>query len=704
MTLHNAVITLVLASGAWLGGPAAAQTGGNSGGGPLARLIATVDINVVNGLSPYNWVRGAGYINSAGSGSSLTLGFRGTRKVALRVDTSNLTTLVASRYPIIAWSVNGGALQTHQLVARETAVVLAAGMPNPMIDLYLKGVSPFEDHYNGDVPASALKITGFEVDARGRTVAAALPSPVWLNIGDSIMAGDAATYATGQGRPADDAWAAADDARASYGSLLAQHYGYREARLAYGGYNWGGGMAGVPALTTLIDQITSTVSRLSGGVLSPAPAVALLNLGENGAPAAPDVTNALTKLRRRTGPQTKIIVMIPVSGRARAEVTTAFHNYQATSGDANIYLVDLGQLAVATADGQHPNAAGHRAIYNAALPTIERILKATTISPSAATLRWWGRWDRRAAARAVTVNSGSYLLSHFSGTGVAALFDVALNQAPLPTIAWRIDEGEWQEAEVAPEVQLADNLLAGPHRLMLMARGLDEHQNRWTKPLVASITCLGLRLAAGSQALPPLPGWDHPTLTIEFLGDSITEGVLVQNERPGKTTWPWRTDATHSYAAQTALRLGAAWRQVGFGATGLAHGGSGGAPGALDSFNAFYDGCPRDDWQPDLVVINQGTNDSALPPADYRPLYARYLALLRSAYPQARIVALRPFNGAQAISIQAEVAARQAAGDHRVYYIDTTGWNPGDLHPNAASSAIIADHLAIALRAQVLSK
>lgn len=700
MTLHSTVITLVLASGAWLGCAAGAQAAGS----PQAGTIPTSDINVVNGLSPYNWVRKDGYICSAGSGLSLTVGFRGTRRVALKVDTSNLTTAVASRYPIIAWSVNGGAPQTHQIVARETSVALAAGVPNPVIDLYLKGVSPFEDRYNGDVPVGALKITGFEVDARGTTVAATLPSKVWLNIGDSIMAGDAAAYTTGQGRPPDDAWAASDDARASYGSLLAQHYGYREARVAYGGYNWGGGMAGVPALTTLIDQITSTVSRLNGEALSPAPTVALVNLGENGAPAAPDVTNALTKLRHRTGQQTKIIVMIPVSGRARAEVTAAFHAYQAASGDANSFLVDLGQLAVATADGQHPNAVGHRAIYNAALPAIERILKTTDISPKSAALRWWGRWDRRANDRAITVNSGSYVLSHFSGAGATALFDVSLNQAPFPTIAWRIDAGEWQEAEVAPAVQLADKLPPGPHTLMLMARGLDEHQNRWTKPLVSSITCLGLRLPPGGQTLPLLPVWDHPALTIEFLGDSITEGVLVQDERPGKTTWPWRTDATHSYAALTAMRLDAAWRQVGFGATGLAHGGSGGAPGALDSFNAFYDGSPRDDWQPAVVVINQGTNDGGMAPTDYRPLYAKYLALIRGAYPRAKIVALRPFNGAQAAGIQAEVAACQAAGDHRIYYIDTTGWNTGDLHPNAASSAIIADHLVTALRGQVLNQ
>jgi len=50
-------------------------------------------------------------------------------------------------------------------------------------------------------------------------------------------------------------------------------------------------MAGVPALTTLIDQRSAGVSRLTGEVLLPAPSVVLINLGENGVPADRDVTH-----------------------------------------------------------------------------------------------------------------------------------------------------------------------------------------------------------------------------------------------------------------------------------------------------------------------------------------------------------------------------------------------------------------------------
>lgn len=290
-------------------------------------MVAVSDSNFLNGLSPLNWVRKSGFVASSICGASLKIGFTGTRKVTLQIDTKIIGTQVASRFPILAWSVNQGPQQTHQLKAGEGSVILTSATANPVIDLYLKGLSPWENRYAGDAPENSVKITGLVVEAGGSTRPLPMPDRVWMNIGNSIKSGDGAAYASGQGRPPDEAWAASDDGRASYGYLLAEHYGYRESRLAYGGYNWAGGMAGVPNLVTLVDNITSTASRLTGGLLVPRPDIVMINLGENGAPRATDVTSALTKLRSRTGELTKIIVMIPVSGKARAAVTDPFNAY-----------------------------------------------------------------------------------------------------------------------------------------------------------------------------------------------------------------------------------------------------------------------------------------------------------------------------------------------------------------------------------------
>ncbi len=326
--------------------------------------IPATDARIRAALSHYNWaVRGDAIASSIG-GASISVKFSGTRKVALRVDTSAFPGKAASTYPILAWQVNGGAVQTHQLAAGDSSLVLAEGVADPVIELFIKGMSPWEDRWTGDLPPNSVKITGFTVDDGAVAEAVPQPEKIWLNIGDSILAGDAAAYAEGQGRPKRDEWAASDDARASYGWLLARHFGHREARIAFGGYNWGGGLGKVPDLATVIEQ----------RVTSPAPAVVLVNLGTNGKPTDEQVIAALRKLRQRCGAATKIFVMIPVSGAARAEVTRAFKTWQTATPDAHAHLIDLGKVTFATADKVHPTTAGHQAIFKAVLPEVERVL------------------------------------------------------------------------------------------------------------------------------------------------------------------------------------------------------------------------------------------------------------------------------------------------------------------------------------------
>lgn len=338
------------------------------------RFIPVNDPQVLAGISPLNWIITNDGIHSSVCGASFRQRFLDSKVIELKVDTTRLNYSSPSRFPIVAWTVNKGPLQTHQLVGGESTITLSDSVESPVIDFYIKGLSPFEDRFNGDVPANSVSISGFNVDVKD----ALLPPnnrPLWLNLGDSILSGDGAAYAGGQGRPHDDQWAASDDARASYGYLLAQHYGYNESRLAFGGYAWSGGGGNNPDVAGLIDQITSTTSRLKDGKLRPTPDLVLINLGENRAPKTETVTAALTKLRQRCKPETKVIVMIPVSGKARAEVSAAVKSYLDSSKDPRTHLVDLGDIKFETCDGQHPTAAGHQAIYEAALPHFEKLLK-----------------------------------------------------------------------------------------------------------------------------------------------------------------------------------------------------------------------------------------------------------------------------------------------------------------------------------------
>jgi lysophospholipase L1-like esterase len=315
--------------------------------------------------------------------------------------------------------------------------------------------------------------------------------------------------------------------------------------------------------------------------------------------------------------------------------------------------------------------------------------------------QFYGRWDLSQPGKAITVNSGSHVTATFHGSGVSAQFDIAGNTGNRPTVSFKLDDGDWIEKEIAATLELATNLPVADHTVALFVRGMSEFEARWTPPLVASTTFLGFTVAGG--ALVPSP---RPVRTkIEFLGDSITEGVALHAQGPeGQTTPNWRTDGPRSYAALTAMALDAEWRQVGFGRQGLTVGGNGGVPKAQDALNWFYAGVPRDAWQPDLVVINQGTNDSGASGDTFAPLYLSFLGLVRTAYPNAKIAALRPFGGAHAADISAQVAARKAGGDANVFYVDTSGWTAqGDftdgVHPNVSGSVKISEKLVMALGA-----
>ncbi len=316
---------------------------------------------------------------------------------------------------------------------------------------------------------------------------------------------------------------------------------------------------------------------------------------------------------------------------------------------------------------------------------------------------FYGRWNRAQAGKAITVNSGSHVTARFNGTGISAKFDLTGNTGNIPTVSFTIDAGALVEKEISATLELAAGLPAGEHDVTLFVRGMSEFEARWSPPLVAFTAFTGFMVAGGALVPTARP----ERLKMEILGDSITEGVALHTQGPqGQSTPNWRTDGPRGYASLTAQKMNAEWRQVGFGRQGLTIGGNGGVPKALDAFNWSYEGVARDAWQADLVVINQGTNDqfNNVSGATFAPAYLSLLELVREAYPEAKIAALLPLSGGFKSEIQAQIAARQAAGDTKAFYVDTSGWTAqGDftdgVHPNESGSVKIADKLVTALQA-----
>lgn len=345
-----------------------------------------------------------------------------------------------------------------------------------------------------------------------------------------------------------------------------------------------------------------------------------------------------------------------------------------------------------TSDGVHMKPAGNFLIAAAILRALDvpmtQILQATDpVTPQLRAddrrLQYWGRWDQRNAASsgAITVNTGSTLIVRFEGTNLTLHFGIGHYTHQFASLWLQVDDGEWRVVAPAEELPLAREPLArGVHVARLVVKGFREWENRWDQPLVNSVVFRGLTLEAGSQLLEP-PA--RPARLIEYLGDSITEGVLVLNTGPRESWtrdgWPRFSDGRRSWAYQSALLAGAEPRTVGFGRLGLSINANGGVPPALHSFPFVYAGVAVDRARmPDVVVVNMGTNDSSRISSElFAPLYRAYAQSIRKAYPGAWILCLRPFNGAHAAAIESLIIG---LGDTKVRYVDTTGWIDAEKH------------------------
>ncbi|MFZ4683812.1 MAG: GDSL-type esterase/lipase family protein [Terrimicrobiaceae bacterium] len=183
---------------------------------------------------------------------------------------------------------------------------------------------------------------------------------------------------------------------------------------------------------------------------------------------------------------------------------------------------------------------------------------------------------------------------------------------------------------------LADALPKGRHKITVCK--LNEAQ--YSKMALESLTLSGTLLAAPAPA----------ALKMEFIGDSITcaEGALgkMPDVPQGESQ-----DAARSFASLTARSLGAEASIVAASSWGLHRGRiapeeKSVIPAIFELTSRFRD--PSAAWdftkyQPDLVVVNLGTNDfsgrkkTPFTDAEFQEAIERFHLVLRSRYPTAHI-------------------------------------------------------------------
>ena len=137
-------------------------------------------------------------------------------------------------------------------------------------------------------------------------------------------------------------------------------------------------------------------------------------------------------------------------------------------------------------------------------------------------VRLTGRWGVLDGNRAVATAAGAYLEAAFYGELATLRFDMEGTAHPVPHVWISVDGGARAEAPLAPYLRVMAQG-EGPHTVRVIYKGAVEQQARWRAPLVGRIAFLGLE--ARREAV--LEKDTRPV--IEFVGDSITEGVLIDD-------------------------------------------------------------------------------------------------------------------------------------------------------------------------------
>ncbi len=275
---------------------------------------------------------------------------------------------------------------------------------------------------------------------------------------------------------------------------------------------------------------------------------------------------------------------------------------------------------------------------------------------------------------AQTINAGSYIRTTFQGgpTSIVATFDTSGTDGSAP-IAIRVDN------EPVTVVSRAASI------------SITIPNNGWSKHTV-ELTVVQI---TGNDL------WNAPTSTLKFTGFTVapvTVTTTTTRRRPYNilcfgdsitngyaTTSAYIIDSRMSWAYPLRDYLSAEVGVVGFNAQGFSHNGSANIPYFGSTYDHTWSSVTRSfttPSEPNLVLINMGTNDGA---ANNTTSMTTVLNGILAATTNTKIVVIQQWNGTnQRAYWQSAIAASTTPS--RITYLDTTGWwsssDAGDgLHP-----------------------
>lgn len=290
-----------------------------------------------------------------------------------------------------------------------------------------------------------------------------------------------------------------------------------------------------------------------------------------------------------------------------------------------------------------------------------------------------GRWARLKNSL-ITTAPGSKLEIAFRGDIITLYFDMKNNEFPYPHLWLSVDGGPFFESTLEYFIRVKCSGTSN-HLLTVVYKGGQEITNRWYGNLIGKIEFLGYE-AEDRATLPEVN-----KKTIEFVGDSITEGVLVDvdykpfpdEDHPNR---PYQHDALGTYAAVAAELLELEPTFSGYGGVGATRGGGGQVPPAAQMYPYYFDGCPTNYKSCDYIVVNIGTNDRYNVDI-FSEKYYELLEVIVKRNPTSKIIAMIPFMGVLRDQIKDTVNKFNKEYNTDISLVDTEGWIPSVImHPD----------------------
>ncbi len=299
-------------------------------------------------------------------------------------------------------------------------------------------------------------------------------------------------------------------------------------------------------------------------------------------------------------------------------------------------------------------------------------------------VRLTGRWDTRNERYAETTNTGSYIEFAFEGKMAMAMFDIWANPEPRLHLWVQVDGGAMVQTPIDAYLRIIAPT-EGKHICRIIYKGGAEVHARWYLPLEGKVSFKGF------EAEKPIAIGEDTRKTIEFVGDSITEGVLIDVDYKGdglpfsqidQHNRNYQDDACATYAWLTAEALDLRPIIMGYGAVGVTRAGMGRVPAAPEAYPYNFEGSPISRPEPDFILVNHGANDRSKPVEEYLPKYGALLDKIRELNPHSRLISLSAFCGAHHGELGKFIAEYNEKNGTDILFIDSNGWVPLEpLHP-----------------------